>query len=272
MLLATLPFDPALAADEPPIGLVIVTPPGIELGKDGARYVDELVTLVSKSMGLGPGELVGFAFSDPSAAAQKIASMPDGFVLGSLGFFTAHRTALGLRPLLAIERADAEPESYRVVVKKGRFETLASLAGKRLAGSPLYEAPRFIDVAAFDGALTAATHFVLKPTTRPLREVRGLASDKVDAVLLDAAQFASLKALPLFESLAVVHTSQPIPSLGLMARDSERSKALGPKMIEAAQALCAHGEGQSLCKSFGIAGFDKVDQAAIDGFVKKLEQ
>ena len=265
---------PAPAQDPvaPRVGLAIVTPPGVELGRDGARYVGELVALVARSMGLAPEALEGRAFSDPAAAAQMIASTRDCFVLGSLGFFAAHRASLDLVPLLGLKRADGAPERYRVVVKKGRFESLAALRGRSLAGSPLFESPRFIDLAVFDGALSAATSFTLTPTSRPLREVRRLASEKVDAVLLDGAQFASLAALPLFESLAVVHTSAPLPSLGLMARGGARVKALTPRMIEAAEGLCASGEGRSLCQSFGIAGFEKVDAAAIQAFVERLGQ
>lgn len=249
---------------------MIVTPPGIDLGRDGARYVAELVSLVSNAMGLGPGELEGRAFGDAAAAAREIAARPDCFVLGSLGFYAAHRAALGLVPLLALRRADGAPERYRIAVKKGRFETLAALRGRTLAGSPLYESERFIDQAVFGGALKAKENFQLKPTARPLREVRALASGKVDAVLLDAAQFASLRALPLFDSLAVLHTSDPLPSLGLMARGGARMRVLGPKMIEAAQSLCEHEAGKGLCQSFGIAGFAPADVAAIDAFAAQV--
>lgn len=282
LLLIALLFEsgrPALAgAPEPAkraegvdrVGLVIVTPPGIDLGKDGARYVAELVALVSEAMGLEPGQLAGSAFGDPVAAAEAIAARPDCFVLASLGFYAAHRSALGLSPLLALRRTDGEPERYRIVVKKGRFETLAALQGHTLAGSPLHESERFIDEAVFGGALRAKAHFQLKPTKRPLREVRALLSDKVDAVLIDAAQFASLRALPLFEALAVLHTSEPLPSLGLMARGGTRMRALSPKMIEAASALCDREEGRAICQSFGIAGFEKADLAAIDDFAAKI--
>lgn len=283
MLLVALLFEfsrPAWGADAPtpaeptkataPVGLVIVTPPGIDLGRDGARYVAELVSIVSKAMGLEPGELEGSAFGDAAAAAKAIAARPDCFVLGSIGFYAAHRAALGLSPLLALRRADGESERYRIVVKKGRFETLAGLKGHTLAGSPLYESERFIDEAVFGGALKARESFQLRPSTRPLREVRALATGKVDAVLIDAAQFASLGALPLFESLTVVHTSAPLPSLGLMARGGARMRALGPRMIEAASALCEHEEGRALCQSFGIAGFEAADVAAIDAFATKV--
>ncbi len=249
---------------------MIVTPPGVELGRDGARYVDELVAIVSRAMGLNPGELKGSAFGDSEAAARAIAAHQDCFVLGSIGFYAAHRASLSLSPLLALQRADNAPERYRVIVKKGRYDSLDALKGKTLAGSPLFESARFVDVAAFGDTLRARDHFLLKPSKRPLREVRALVSEKVDAVLIDGAQFSSLGALPIFESIAVLHTSEPLPSLGLMARGTDRVKSLAPRMIEAAQALCAHEEGKSLCKSFGIAGFERADTAAIDAFADKV--
>ena len=262
--------DASAPAAKSSVGLVIVTPPGVELGRDGARYVDELVAIVSRAMGLKPGELTGSAFGDAEAAAQAIAAHGDCFVLGSIGFYAAHRATLSLSPLLALQRADKAPERYRVIVKKGRYDSLDSLKGKTLAGSPLFESARFVDVAAFGDALKSREHFQLKPSKRPLREVRALVSEKVDAVLIDGAQFSSLGALPILESLAVLHTSEPLPSLGLMARGTDRVKSLAPRMIEAAQALCAHEEGKSLCKSFGIAGFERADTAAIDAFADKV--
>lgn|GEM_PF-1123626 len=248
------------------IGLIVLLPPGTALGSDNNRYLNELAAVTANALGIPADAVEIHAFEDAARAADKALSLDRCFILGSLGFYAAHRKTLGLRPLLSLRRLGGREERYRVLVKKGRFANVAELKGKTLAGTPLTELPAFLDQAVFKGSALTCGDFRLEPVTRPLRELRKLESGRRDAVLVDGAQFDSLQELPLAQELEAIHVSPPVPSLGLMARGADKS--LDARMQEAAKGLCARSEGKDLCAGFGIEGFGEADGAAIDAFVR----
>lgn len=248
------------------IGIVLALPPGTALGPEASRYLDELAAVTSEALGVSKNDVEVRAWDDAARAAESALTLDDCFILGSLGFYAAHRKTLGLRPLLSLRRKLGHQERYRVLVKKGRFTSLAELKGRTLAGTPLHELPAFLDQAVFKGTGMTSGDFRLEPVTRPLRELRKLESERRDAVLVDGAQFDSLQGMPLEKALEAVHVSAPVPSLGLMARGKRLD--LDDKMTAAAQGLCAQSGGESLCAGFGIEGFGPIDSAAIEAFVR----
>jgi hypothetical protein len=192
-------------------------------------------------------------------------------VLGGLGFYLSQRKSLGLVPLAHLRGAASSDERFSVVVKKGRFKTLEDLRGKSLWGSVLFEDARYVDRFAFDGKLQVKQWFEPHPTPRPLSAVRKLESDGADAVLLNQVQLDALKRMPLFEKLEVIHTSQPVCTLGLMAVPTPRTKAVQDKVVKSVLGLCATAKGRSVCEGVGIVGFDPVRTDALDAAVKKYD-
>ena len=252
---ASVPVPPAAAVPAGKTALLIVLPPGTALA-----------AVTSEALGLPKSAVEVHACENAARAAEQILASDNSFILGSLGFYAAHQKTLGLRPLLSLRRKGGQEERYRVLVKKGRFASLADLKGRTLVGTPLHELPAFLNQAVFKGTGLTVSDFRLEPVTRPLRELRKLDSEQRDAVLVDAAQFDSLQTMPLAQSLEVIHVSGPVPSLGLMAKGPRRD--LDAKMKEAAQGLCGRQDGSSLCAGFGIEGFGSIDEAAIDAFLR----
>ncbi|MGB8294631.1 MAG: PhnD/SsuA/transferrin family substrate-binding protein [Polyangia bacterium] len=204
-------------------------------------------------------------------AATYLKTHRDAFVLGGLGFYLSQRKPLGLIPLAHVRGEAGRDEIFSVVVKKGRFKTLNGLRGKSLWGNVLYEDSRYVDRFAFAGKLQAAQWFDVHPTPRPLSAVRKLDSDAADAVLLNQAQLDALKRLPLFEKLEVIHTSEPVCTLGLMAVPTPRTKAMQEKIMKSVFELCTTAQGKSVCQSAGIVGFDPVNADVLDAAVKKYD-
>ena len=192
-------------------------------------------------------------------------------MLGSLGFYLANRKSLGLMPLAILKTSSNGEERDTIVVKKGRYHSLAELKGKSLYGSSLFEDPAYINRVVFAGQLDPATYFDLKPTSRPLTAVRKLEKDEADAVLLNVVQYESLRRMPLFEKLDVVYTSAPRPALGLMMTDTSRTRAVRDNVLRAVVELCGTPKGQPVCQNLGIAGFEALPSGVLDAIVKTYE-
>jgi ABC-type phosphate/phosphonate transport system substrate-binding protein len=101
--------------------------------------------------------------------------------------------------------------------------------------------------------------------------VRKLDSNAADAVLLNRAQLDALKRLPLYEKLEVIHTSEPVCTLGLMAVPTARTKVVQEKILKSLLDLCATAQGKNVCQSAGIVGFDPVKADVLDAAVKKYD-
>jgi ABC-type phosphate/phosphonate transport system substrate-binding protein len=254
-----------------PVELVIVYPGGPEAGAEGKKLAVELVQHLATATNLDPSTLAGAYFNDEKAAAAYLKAHRDAFILGGLGFFLSQRKALGLVPLAQLRGDAGSEEHFSVVVKKGRFKTLDDLRGKTLWGSVLFEDPHYVDRFAFAGKLQAAQWFDLHATPRPLSAVRKLDSDAADAVLVNQSQLDALKRLPLFEKLAVIHTSEPVPTLGLMGVSTARTKAIQEKIVKSVLDLCTTAQGKSVCQGVGIVGFDPVRADVLDATIKKYD-
>jgi len=266
LMSATLAASVAQGAEppsKPEVGIVIVYLGGPDAGGEGEKLIGQLVGELGTALGLPAGALVGSYFTENAPAVEKLRAQPS-FVLGSLGFYLSQRASSQLVPLARLKTSGDAAERFRVLVQKGKYASLDDLKGKELHGSPLYEDPRFLDRIVFGGKLSAATHFALKPTARPLSAIRKVASGKVDAVLVNTMQYESLRRLPVFESLQEVFVSEPLPALGLMMVDSPRTRALQAKMTTTMLGLCGLPQGKGVCDNFGIAGFEPVDEAALE--------
>ncbi|MBI5507655.1 MAG: PhnD/SsuA/transferrin family substrate-binding protein [Deltaproteobacteria bacterium] len=261
---------PAVAKPTPVV-VAVVYLGGPDAGAEGKALIDDLVDHLEETTGVEAGTFVGAYFNETAPAARHLQKNKDAFILGSLGFYLANRAALGLKPLATLSGNSGTDERHSVVVKKGRFASLEALRHKRLYGSPLYEAPAYVNRVIFAGRLDAATHFDLKPTSRPLSALRKLEKDEADAVLVNEVQLESLRRLPLFEKLQVVFTSAPQPALSLMVASTPRTDPLVAKVQSAVLALCATPAGEALCKNFGILGFAALEPGALDAVTKLYE-
>jgi ABC-type phosphate/phosphonate transport system substrate-binding protein len=254
-----------------PIELVIVYPGGPDTGAEGKKLAEQLVQHLAGATALDPSRFAGAYFNDNLAAAAYLKTHRDAFILSGLGFYLSQRKALNLAPLARLRGEGGSDERFTVVVKKGRFKSVDDLRGKSLWGSVLFEDSRYVDRFAFSGKVRAAQWFEVHPTPRPLSAVRKLESDAADAVLLNQAQLDALKRLPLFEKLQIIHTSEPVPTLGLMVVPTPRTKAVQDKIVKSVLELCATAKGKSICQGVGIVGFDPVTPGTLDAAIKKYD-
>jgi hypothetical protein len=261
----------ARAEAKPPVELVIVYPGGPDAGSEGKNLAEQLVQHLAGATGLDPAQFTGAYFNDNQQALTYLKTHRDAFVLGGLGFYLPQRKALGLIPLARLRASGGSDEQFAVVVKKGRFKSLDDLRGKNLWGSVLFDDARYIDRFAFAGKLQAAKWFDVHPTPRPLSAVRKLDSEGADAVLLNRAQLEALKQLPLFAGLETIHTSDPVPTVGLMVVPTPRTKAVQDKIVKSVFELCGTAKGKDVCQGVGIAGFDPASAESLDPVVKKYD-
>jgi hypothetical protein len=261
----------ALAEGKPQVELVIVYPGGPDAGSEGKNLAEQLVQHLAGATGLDPMQFTGAYFNDNQQAVSYLKGHRDAFVLGGLGFYLSQRKALGLVPLARLRTEGGSDERFAVVVKKGRFKSLDDLRGKNLWGSVLFDDARYIDRFAFAGKLQTAKWFDLRPTPRPLSAVRKLESEAADAVLLNRAQLEALKQLPLFAGLEPIHTSEPVPTVGLMVIPTPRTKAVQDKIVKSVFELCGTPKGKDICKGVGIAGFDPATTESLETVVRKYD-
>ncbi len=185
---------------------------------------------------------------------KKLAERPPHFTILSLGLFLEAREAHHLAPLVQPRIKGQTADVLRVLVRKGTFKKLADLQGKTLGGSMLEER-EFLRRVAFEGALDPAVHFQLKPNKRALQSLRKLAKGELDAVLVNQIQYDGLPGLPFARDLEVIHSSAPMPLVGVAADEGRVPAAERKRMAEALAKMCAAGEGAKQCELFGVEAF-----------------
>jgi ABC-type phosphate/phosphonate transport system substrate-binding protein len=99
--------------------------------------------------------------------------------------------------------------------------------------------------------------------------LRKLAADQVDAVLLNRVQADALKTMPLAEKLQVIHSSGPVPTVGLMMVATRRTRALRDRIVQSVAKLCGTEKGAPVCQTYGITGFEPVQEDALGEAIKK---
>jgi hypothetical protein len=273
VILATLALASPAQAARPaaPVAMVIVNPGGPDAGAEGNKLAGELAAHLAASAGTEPDQLAGAYFNQIAPAVAYLKKHKDAFVLSGLGVFLAQRRALKLVPLARLLGKAGGDEEFSVVVRKGRYASLEDLHGKTLLGSVLADDARFVDRFVFGGKLAADKWFKCTPSERPLSALRKLASDEVDAVLLNRAQFEALKTMPLFEKLQVIHGSGPVPTIGLMMVATPRTQALRDRVVQSVARLCSSEKGIPVCQTYGITGFEPVGEDALGEAIKKYE-
>jgi hypothetical protein len=255
-----------------PVALAIVNPGGPDAGGEGNKLAAELAAHLAATAGLAPGEIEAAYFNQLPAAAAYLGKHKDAFVLGGLGVFLSQRRVLQLVPLARLVGKSGGDDELTVVVRKGRYGSLDDLRGKTLHGSVLADDARFVDRFVFGGKLQASTYFKCVPSERPLSALRKLGADEIDAVVLNRVQFAALAAMPLFAKLQAIHSSGPVPAVGLMMAATPRTRALRERIVQAVTKLCDTEKGAPVCQTYGITGFAPMAEDDLGAAIKQYEQ
>ncbi|MFH1532070.1 MAG: PhnD/SsuA/transferrin family substrate-binding protein [Pseudomonadota bacterium] len=254
-------ISPALAGVSPERRFLICQASGVTTTEDAKPYIDGFGKYLAGRLGWAAETYeVRFETGD---CLKLLETWKPSYATIPLWDFLAAEKRLNLEPLVFAKVGSKTSTIYRVMVKKGAFASIDALKGKTLTGNMVADAV-YLSKVVFKGAVDAASHFVLKQKSRPLRAIRNVARDKADAALVDSLQFDSLSELAVFGKLEVIFTSEPVPNLGLVyvkgaARDGDVAT-----FREALIHMCADPDGKEICKTFGLEGFVGVDVKALD--------
>ncbi|MFH1039103.1 MAG: PhnD/SsuA/transferrin family substrate-binding protein [PVC group bacterium] len=235
-------------------------------------YTDQFVDIVAGRMSLSPAAVNGHYFTDYPAALDFLKGHPDAFIISSLGFYLSRREVLHLIPLASVEMSAGSGGRYYLMVKKGTAGALDDMKGKTIAGSTLFEDPVFLKKVVFGGKLDPRSDLTLDPTSRPLSAIRKAARGELGGVLLDDVQYNSLKALPLFEELAVIYESPRLPEVGLMMVDTSANRNMKEKLLHALTTLGETEAGAEVFSSFGMKGFSRIDPDSLDEVIRQYDE
>ena len=231
MLPAFVLSTAALAAATPqPVTLVICAPGYPGSTKEAQPNMDALARAVSAAAGTPALNVAAEYHETEDAGVARLKAATPSLALVPLPFYLSHANALKLQvAALAVEKDGQSEVTWTLVAKKGRISSPAELSGFTIVSLAGY-APGFIrDVAlAKWGVLPADVTF--QASGQVLSALRKAANGEKFAVLLDAAQTASLASLPFATELSTVATSPPVPgfvvcTVGPSAKSKEVSRA-----------------------------------------------
>lgn len=262
---------PEESGENEKLTVIIVFPGGPEEKKEIKEAIREFVDMIGEKADFEPEAVNLRYFNDSKEALAYLRENPDSFIISSLGFFLTNRREFNLLPLARVELTEGRSEHYYLIVKKEKYKTLADLKGKTISGNTLYEDPAFLTRIVFDNQADLASCFKLAPTSRPLRAIRKVAEGKLDAALLDEAQYRSLQRLPLFQKIEVIYTSPKLPEVGLMMSDTEKNREIKDRLLSAVIKLNRTEEGTEVLEGFGLKGFKTVSPDIFNEVIKKFE-
>jgi len=255
----------AAAVSLPPI--VVCYPGGPVNENDAKGAMDAMLRVVERVGQWQAKSLTSLFTSKVDQCKQLLADRNPSFAIVSLGQYLEQRARHNLIPLVQPKIKGRSSERYRVVVQKGKFNSLADLKGRSLGGTVLQE-PEFIGKIVFAGAYDPRSFFTLKPSTQAIRALRSLDKGELDAVMLNEQQFSGLASLALQNPLEAVFTSEEIPLMG-MAADSKSSTAEDrARLTKALEGMCTDVEGKKLCDLFGVEAFAAVKPVVFEPMVK----
>ena len=269
-LLSSATVLPAAEPDET-IHFAIIFPGGPSPGGEGKQMIDQFIQHLADMASLDRDNIEGQYFNQISTAVDTVKNYNNIYILGSTGFFLAHRADMKLVPLTTLSMGGTDTEKYYVIVKKGAYIDLDGLKGHTLSGNVLYEDVRFINRIIFNGKIDIDTYFKPTPTLRPLSALRKLNTGGVDAVLVNEMQYRALQTMPLFKEIDTVYISQPIPALGLMMNDTAVNNGIRDRVVTAVGQMCAIDEGRDICRNFGLEGFNPIKEGQLSDVLRKYK-
>ena len=226
--------------------------------------MDQLARAVETSGGLKAGTVTS-AYHEAEAAGIEALRAPETLVAAvPVPFFVAHGKELGLEPRLGIVTTTGQPERYALVTRKGTVSKPADLAGWEVTGTAGYSAGFVRRVFGREwGALPDDVRVTF--TASPLQALRRAATGEKLAVVLDAAQSASLSNLPFGADLSVLARSGPLPA-GLVCA-LKPGAAAGTKtqqaILKGLDRLPKSPEGKEALLGIRIERFEAIDAAGV---------
>jgi len=225
--------------------------------------MDVLAGAVSKATGWPPSRLAAEYFETEDAGVARLKASTPMLAMVPLPFYLAHASDLKLTARVQAVEKDGQPAvRWTLVAKKGRVTSTSSLAGYSVVSLAAY-APDFIRNVALAkwGKLPADVTFAA--TGQILSALRKSANGDPVAVLLDAAQAASLPTLPFAAELEVVTISPPVPGILVCTVGTAVRPADTTKLVAGLLKMHETSEGMAALDAVRLAKFVPLDGKGI---------
>lgn len=238
--------------------------------EQAAPVLEGLFRHLEKTLGWPEKSISGSYHPDAAEGLAAIKSVQPGFALVTHEMYAAQRGPMKMQLIGGMRLADGALSRYHVVTKAtGGPATLAELAGKTIASPHLAEV-RFADRVIFGGGLSLGHGGAKAVDVRaPLSALRKVARGEVDAAVVDEPVIRQLSKLPIGAELRVVHSSDELPPLPVVAFP-RASSADRQAMAKALLGLCSQGDGAALCRSLRLQGVEAVRDATYAPLLAKL--
>ena len=233
----------------------VILQPGAPATEEEARpYVRLLLDYLDSKVGDGAFSGSFFGELEPGLAHINKTRPAYGFV--SVGIYLKHGKGMRMTPLAQLVADGKREGPYFVMVREGRYSSLAELKGKQLAGSILFEPELFFGLGL--GGKFKASDFELIPTTRTLRYLRKVAQDQLDAIVIDQRARQSLAKLKLKAELVPVQETAGMPHPLFVVFEGVAPEAERAKVQAAFVGLCHDATGKKVCENFDFDDFAEV--------------
>lgn len=247
---------------------VLICYPGSSARSQDAESTTDVMLRVVEEIGDWPkGSMTSLFTTKINECEKHLDEQKPQFAITTLGTFLAYREKLNLVPLVQPVINGSSSEKYRIMVRKGTFNSVENLEGKTLGGA-LVDEPVFFKRVILKGKVNPETFFTLKSSRRVLSSLRALVKGNLDGVIVNSQQYRALGSLPFASELEVAFTSEEVPLVGVVANGQKTTPDERTRFSQALSKICTHREGKQLCELFGVEAFVPADtkafQKAID--------
>lgn len=229
---------------------LVICMPGSPGSTAGAKaYMAPFFRRIESLAGWPASTINGSFHPRYSGCMSRIRAVKPGYAVLSLGVYLEQRKSLRLRVIGSVDILYGAGSRLYLVVKKGRYTSLAQLKGKQLTSDHLEES-KFLNKVMFGAKIDVNTHFTLKKVRATTKGMRDVKRGRADATIINDQQLRLMKKRGY--PLVVLHKSPRLPGAPLVALGSYARSGDVTKMKKVAAAMCSGSQGKKLCRSTGI--------------------
>ncbi len=217
------------------------------------RSVQDMVDVIKRLAGLDGINFQADFVTEKDKCLKAINDKNVQFMIPTLGLFLRQQKNLDLVPLVVPQIKKKTVSRWYLVVKKNTYHNIKDLKGKKIGGL-IVKDPELLKRIVLKCKMDPARDFVLKTSSRTLRDLRHLDEGKLDAVFVDQQEYDALGALPFGKDLEVIYKSDEVP-LPPIVTIGKRASRIAKKFTKAMIMFCKDKEGKGFCELSGVDAF-----------------